>query len=100
MMHTKFRQHWSMGTLLENIAGVAIGQEHAERAGWLLGAAEAVRLAVGTPRWPALQSLYDRHLAATRSALGEELFLDALEQGRAMTLDQAMTQALDVVGMP
>ncbi|HEX6507897.1 MAG TPA: tetratricopeptide repeat protein, partial [Chloroflexota bacterium] len=91
---------WIMGTLLEGMAGVAAGTRHAERAAWLFGAAEALRRTMGTPRWPALESLYDRSVAAAATALGQERFLHALERGRAMALDQAVSFALQEVAVP
>jgi ATP/maltotriose-dependent transcriptional regulator MalT len=88
---------WLMGTLLEATASVAAGQGEAERAVRLFGGAEAERRLLNTPLRPALQSLYQRHIALARSALGEERFLHALEQGRALPLDQSLALALEEV---
>jgi len=79
---------------------VAAGTGQAERAALLFGAAEAVRQAMGTPRWPAHLTLYNRSVEAARTALSKERFLEIREQGRAMTLEGAISYALHEVTVP
>jgi len=91
---TAIGSRWMMGTLLEGMAGVAAGTGRAERAARLFGAAETAREDLGTPRWPALQGLYVRHVATIMEVLGPERYRQIVEQGRAMTLDEAVSFAL------
>ncbi|HEX8918579.1 MAG TPA: tetratricopeptide repeat protein, partial [Chloroflexota bacterium] len=96
----KSESRWLMGALLESMASVAAATGQPERAATLFGAAEALRLAMGTPRWPALQSFYDRYVTDARTALGEETFRHVLEQGQTLSLDQAVTLALQEITSP
>jgi len=38
---------------------------------------------------------YDRHLDDTRARLGEEAFAKAWQEGRTMTLEQALKEAMN-----
>jgi predicted ATPase/transcriptional regulator with XRE-family HTH domain len=88
------RSHWIMTTLLEGMAGVAAGTGQAELAARLVGAAEAARQTMGTPRWPALQSLHERHVAVATAALGRDGYLHCVGEGRALSLDEAIAYTL------
>ncbi len=79
---------------LEGLAGVALARGHHDRAGRLLAAADALREAIGTPRWPVDQAGYARDLAAVRTALGEDSFTAAWTAGRAMAWQDAAALAL------
>ena len=68
------------------------------RAGWaarLLGAAEALRRAIGAPLTPADRSEYDARVAAARAQLGDGAFAAVWAEGRAMSLEQAVACALE-----
>jgi len=80
---------------LEKLAGVAAAQGQAERAVRLLGAAEALRQAVGSPGEGTDRLDYERFIAMARARLDEESFATAWEKGRAMTLVQAIAYALE-----
>ena len=79
-----------MALALEGMAGVAAlagagpGVADAAR---LLGAASAVRVAVGAPLPPAERSDVDRIEAAARSVLGDDGFAAAFRRGEAQGLD-------------
>jgi hypothetical protein len=75
---------------LEGFAHVAGAEGDAERAARLFGAAEALREALGAPLPPVERAHYDRSVAATRAALGEEAFAAAWAEGRALSLEQAI----------
>jgi hypothetical protein len=77
------------------LAAVAVGQAQPERAAHLFGAAEGLRAAMGAPLPPADRTEHDRSVAAVRSALGEEAFAAAWAEGRALTLEAAITLALE-----
>jgi predicted ATPase/class 3 adenylate cyclase/transcriptional regulator with XRE-family HTH domain len=77
---------------LANCAGAA-GQE--ERAARLLGAGAAVRETLGAPQPPEEQADTEAAVAPARAALGEEAWTAAFAAGRALTLEQAIAEALD-----
>jgi tetratricopeptide (TPR) repeat protein len=73
----------------------------ASRACRLLGAAEAMRQSCGTPMAPVRRMEQARRTATLRSALGEEAFAAAWEEGRAQPLDEVIALALqDANGTP
>lgn len=82
-------------TLLDVVAGAAAGQGRAKQAARLFGAAHAARTALGTPIAPANQTLCATHLRVARAALTEEQYLQTWEEGRAMTVEQAIDRALE-----
>ena len=76
---------------LASTAGVA-GQ--GERAARLLGAAAALRETIGAPQPPQEQTDVEQAVAAARVALGEESWAAAYAAGRALSLEQAIAEAL------
>jgi predicted ATPase/DNA-binding SARP family transcriptional activator len=80
---------------LEGAAAIAGAQNQPERGARLFGASEGLRGAIGSPLSPSERADCERHVAAARAALGEEAFAAAWEAGRAMSLDDAVTLALD-----
>ncbi len=79
---------------LEGLAAVAIAQAQPARAARLFGAAEGLREAMGAPLPPADRAEHERSVAAVRAALGEDAFAVAWAEGRAMSLEQAVANAL------
>jgi non-specific serine/threonine protein kinase len=79
---------------IEGFAVVAGAQGEQERAARLFGAAEALREAINYPLSPADRPLYDRSVAAVRARLGEEAFREAWEEGRRMTMEEAVQLAV------
>jgi DNA-binding CsgD family transcriptional regulator/tetratricopeptide (TPR) repeat protein len=75
---------------LEGLAAVAGLQGRLQRAARLVGAAKALREATGIPLRPHFRADYDRIVSAVRLRLGEEGFEAASEEGRKMTLEQAI----------
>jgi hypothetical protein len=80
-----------------------------ERAARLLGATEVLLEAsgknfddterIGNGRIPITsQSDYERHVAAVRTALSDQAFAAAWEAGRALSLEQAIAEALAIGG--
>jgi predicted ATPase/transcriptional regulator with XRE-family HTH domain len=80
---------------LEGLAGVAVAHGQSERAARLYGTAGTLREALGTPRWRVYQTTYERTLVAARAQLGDEAWAAAWAMGRAMSLEQAVTEALN-----
>lgn len=80
---------------LLGMAGVA-ARGRADRAARLLGAAEALREAIGLSLAPLVTIRYDLegYTAAARGALGEAAFDAAFSEGRAMAPERAVQYAL------
>jgi predicted ATPase/DNA-binding SARP family transcriptional activator len=93
-LHTELRDRWRMSSVLEDMAGVTLarGRPGTESgpaaAARLLGAAEAIREAIGTVIAPCERPQHLQTVAAVRAALGEEGFAAAWQQGLAATLDE------------
>jgi predicted ATPase/DNA-binding SARP family transcriptional activator len=78
---------------LEGLAAVAGREGQPDQAACLLGAAAALREAIGAPLPPVDRADYERHLAAVRAALGEAAFASAWTEGRTMSLEQLIAAA-------
>jgi len=70
-------------------------RDGAEWAARLLGAAGALRDALGSPLPPVDRADRDRSLAAARAVLGEAAFAAASAERRAMELEQAVADTLE-----
>jgi len=81
-----------MGIVLDNLAAKASAEGHHLRAVRLGGASEAIKAAAGGHAPPPFIDLPDPREAA-RDALGDAAVAAAWEEGRAMTLDQALAYA-------
>src|SRR5262249_9811563 len=79
--------------LLEFLAGVAIAGGDAVRGMRLAGAAEALHATIGAPLPPVWHADRDRDLEPARRALSPSAYARALEEGRAMSLDNAIAEA-------
>ena len=79
---------------LEGLAGVVGVRGQPARAALLLGAAEALRNAIGAPVPPADRADYERSVAAVRTQLDATAFGAAWAEGRSTPLEQAITVAL------
>ena len=60
----------------------------------LWGAAEATRRLIGAPLPPNERPRYERLVAAVRTQLDEETFAAAWAAGQALSLEQAIAEAL------
>jgi hypothetical protein len=82
----------------ENLLGlacVAAARGEAERAARLFGASEALSEEMGAPLEPGERALQESYLGAARSQLDETSWQEAWTQGRAMTLEKAISYALE-----
>jgi tetratricopeptide (TPR) repeat protein len=80
---------------LEGLAAVVASQRDSMRAALIWGATERSRAEIGAPLPPSERSDHDRHVAAARIASGDEAAFDrAWQEGRSLTLDQAVDLAL------
>jgi tetratricopeptide (TPR) repeat protein len=80
---------------LEGLASVAGARGEAERAARLFGASEVLREVMGTPPEPGDNALQEPYLSAARSQLDETSWQEVWAEGRAMTLDEATSYALE-----
>ena len=81
---------------LGRVAEVAAIQGQPGRAARFFGSVQRLREAMGAaPQSPADRAEHDPSVASLRTTLGEEAFEAAWEEGRAMTLEQAIAYALD-----
>ena len=74
---------------------MAGAQGEAERAAQLWGAAQALHEAKGISRDPDFLAEADARISAVRSGMGEEAWEEAWSKGRAMSLDEAVSYALE-----
>jgi tetratricopeptide (TPR) repeat protein len=84
-----------MAWCLAGLGRVAALGEQPERAARLWGAAERLRQAIGCRPPPAARATYERAMAVARAQLGEDAFAAAWKAGAALTLEQAIAEAMD-----
>jgi hypothetical protein len=77
------------------MAGAFAKMSEPRRAARLWGASDALRREIGSVRSAHESIVYERHLAPVRAALSAEEFARAWDEGREMSLDDAVRCALD-----
>jgi non-specific serine/threonine protein kinase len=85
---------WNIPDSFEGLAWLATMQEQAARAVRLYGAAAAIRERSGTALLGERHTRLERHLLVARQALGDARASAAWEEGRRMSVDQAIDYAL------
>ena len=75
---------------IEGLAGVIAKQGEIVRAARLWGAAEMLRETMVTPIPPVERTLYEQAVVEARVQLGRKRFVSAWNEGRAMTIGQAL----------
>jgi tetratricopeptide (TPR) repeat protein len=80
---------------LERLAEVALAQGQTEKAVRLFGAGAALRESINAVIDPADQSEYASKLSSLRTESGDERFVAMWDEGRALTLEQAVEYALE-----
>jgi hypothetical protein len=66
-----------------------------ERGVRLFGASEALRISVSGPTWSAERAAFESNLAAARAMLDQSAWEAAWEQGKSMSMEQAIEYALE-----
>ena len=97
-LSAQMRDRANIAYCLEGLAVVANARGETERSGHLIGAAEGLHEAVGVPvylYYDPYRSRYKQTVAAVRSQLGEEAFVEVRERGREMTFEQAVVYATE-----
>jgi hypothetical protein len=84
----------NVATLLGQLASQAGRRGQGSRAARLWGAAAALREAIGAPLSPAQRESHERAVAPVRAACGEAEFAAAWIAGEALTLEQAVAEAI------
>ena len=80
--------------IAQSLEGVAATASDTVCAARLFGCANAVREAVGAPRHPEAEPVFDQALADLRQAMGEEPLRREMEAGRALSIEEACAIAL------
>ena len=95
------RDQAGIANSLEELAAVVAALDRSLRAVRLWGAAERLREDVGSPLSPNLRSHYGPCVTAARAALRDDAAFDgAWQEGRALTLKQAIGLALEKIAAP
>jgi tetratricopeptide (TPR) repeat protein len=85
---------------LEGLAAALCAQEQPQRAARLFGAAAATRHQIGVPLTPIERPRHERLVAAVRAHLDPDTFAAAWAAGAALSLEQAIAEALSVDAEP
>ena len=90
----------SIPLCLDGLAWVACAEGGFERAAHLLGAQAALRERVGAIVPPTVRPVHDSTIAKIHASLGETVFATLWQEGRSMSLAQAISYALDEPARP
>ncbi|MFN8497159.1 MAG: tetratricopeptide repeat protein [Anaerolineae bacterium] len=85
---------WSLAYLLEDIGCLAAALGQPDQALRLAGAGDALRQAINAPLSAAERNKLDGRLGAARQALGDDRAAQSFATGRALTMEQAIEEAL------
>ena len=91
---------WGVAGTLDGFAHLAAAQDRPERALRLAGAAAALLEAIGAAPQLLPQQGLERRLAPARLALGEAAAAARFAEGRGLSLDRAVAEALAADGPP
>jgi hypothetical protein len=87
---------WGVTEALEGIATIAEHREAATSAVRIAGAAEALRERITMRPFPADHAVLERSLDRLMASMDQEVWTACWEAGRAMTLDEAVEEALRI----
>jgi predicted ATPase/DNA-binding XRE family transcriptional regulator len=85
----------ALAATLEGLAGTMSATGDSRRAARILGAAHALREAIGAPLLPSERRDYDETVAATRDALGPGEFETEWRLGTLMTVERVLDEAVE-----
>ncbi|HEY8885313.1 MAG TPA: hypothetical protein VIO35_08380, partial [Chloroflexota bacterium] len=100
-LEERLRSHWRRGdsrwsgTLLCCLGVLAVMGQKASPGVQLIGAGAAAYPRYSTVQFPSIRLDVERSLAEAKAVLGEQAFAVAWSAGQAMTLEQAVTLALE-----
>jgi tetratricopeptide (TPR) repeat protein len=87
---------WGVTEALEGLAAVLAHRDEGERAIRIAGAADGLRETIDTRPFPADHAVLERSLGQLRSSVDDVVWRSTWEQGRALTFDEAVDEALQV----
>lgn len=90
----QIRDRWIADDCLDGLAAVACARGHYALAARTLGAADVLREMLGYRPLADVQGDHDRCVATTRVGLGDAVFAAAWTEGRTMTLERVISDAL------
>ena len=93
-LHRELGDRRNVATLLAQLASLAGKRGQASRAARLLGAATALRAQIGAPLNAGQIAEFDGLVATVRAACGEAEFTAAWIAGEALSMEQAVAEAL------
>ena len=93
-LDVEFSNHRNLADSFENLALIAVATRDDERAARHFGAAEALRTRIGVPGHPGDRAYNERWIANLRARMGETTFAAVWKIGRAMSLDEAIADAM------
>ena len=88
--------NWGIALSFAGLGAVASGAGEAERGARLLGAADAHRESLEAVLDSEDRSIFDRGLASARAQLDEETWQKAWQEGRTMSMEEAIEYALGI----
>jgi DNA-binding NarL/FixJ family response regulator len=91
---------WFFPRVLDGVAQLAAAEGEAAQALRLAGAAAALRAAIGAGETPPFRAYVERRLERARRALGEKAGARAFQEGRALTPEEALSEARQALGRP
>jgi predicted ATPase/DNA-binding SARP family transcriptional activator len=94
-LNLDIRDQRAIAACLITFASAARAQGQFARAARLFGAAEEILITIAAPLLPADRDEYERNVNALREQLGAAELTAAWNEGRALTLEQAVDNALD-----
>jgi predicted ATPase/transcriptional regulator with XRE-family HTH domain len=89
---------WGLAEALEGFSALSAANGIADRAARLAGAAETFREAFGARPLPTDRVTLEHHLGPVRASTPEEVWVRAWNEGRSMTLEQALSLAAQEEG--
>ena len=96
--YREYDDKWALAFLVEDIGQLAALCGEGERAFELVGAADALRDEIGTPRAPGLEEELERQLAPARRTIGGVAASEARARGQALALAETLDLALGACG--
>ena len=98
-IYREYDDRWALAFLLEDVGILAALTGDAVASLELIGAADAIREAIGAPRAPSLADEVERQLARAAEGLTDNEGDAARERGKALDLHDAVDRALNVCAM-
>ena len=94
-LHQDLGNKFGASECVVGLAGVAAAVQQPERAARLLGIALRLREGLRDTSWRGLLTTYERYATDVRTRLDEASWSVALQEGQAMSMEQAIAYALD-----